>query len=180
MVLIGAGSSLGCMAVYRAESVTGKGYSETRLEDDTFKVVYTGDQYTRPDRREAFLLYRCAQLTAQHGYEHFVILQTNTQINHLDNLIHGNEAFPTVLRDKGHFPRAANSSSTVDGQNLYRSYALIKMFDGSKANVSVSYNAKEVMAHLSLKVYGEREIVRNPPSNNRVSQEAREVVGNFQ
>ena len=162
MVLIGGAASLGCMAVYQAEGTRGQGYSDARLTDDTYQVFYTGDQFTRPDTREVFLLYRCAQLTTQQGYEHFVILQANTE-----------------SRENVDSPRRTMSSSTVNGQNRSRSYALIKMFNGSQANVPVSFNAKQVMTHLRLQVYGERDIVRNTPSKKAGSQDAREVVREF-
>jgi hypothetical protein len=179
MVLIVASYSVGCMAVYQAKSKTGQGYSEARLDDGTFDVVYTGSRYTAPERQEVFLLYRCAQLTVQHGYEHFVVLKKNTETNRLDDSIHTNEAV-TVPRDTGHFHPAAHSSNPVDNQDNFRSSALIKMFNGSKANVPVSYNAKETMAHLRVRVYGERDIVRNPPSNNPVSREVNAVGRDFQ
>jgi hypothetical protein len=168
------------MAVYQAKSQTGQGYSEARLDDGTFEVVYTGNKHTRPERQEVFLLYRCAQLTVQQGYERFMILQTNIPTNHLDGSIHKDEAYPTGLLHTGNYHPAAQSSHTVDSQNAYRSSAHIKMFNGSQANVAVSYHAKETMAHLRVRVYGERDIVRNPPSNHPVSREVNAVVRDFQ
>jgi hypothetical protein len=157
LALIGAGSSAGCLAIYQAERGTDNGYSETRLNDDTFNVVYTGYPSTKPDRREAFLLYRCAQLTVQQGYENFVILQVEPHRHPANDVSDGNESFPTAPREALSIRGGAITSRTLNDHTRYRSHAFIKMFHGSKADVPVSYNAKEVMAHLRVSVYGERE-----------------------
>ena len=72
------------------------------------------------------------------------------------------------------------SSRTANEQSHYGSSALIKMFNGSKADVPVSYNAKEVMAHLRVSVYGEWEFVRHLPANTGVSRVATEVDRDLQ
>lgn len=49
------------------------GYSDTRLDDNIFRVSYTGT-YNQPETEiYESLLYRCAQLTLEHGYDYFLM-----------------------------------------------------------------------------------------------------------
>lgn len=66
-----------CATAYRPESLTG-GYSDFHVEDMTYRVRFKGNNYTSHDKVEQFLLYRCAELTAQLGYEHFRLLSQDT------------------------------------------------------------------------------------------------------
>ena len=67
----------GCATAYRYENITG-GYTDFRLADTTYRVRFKGNNYTSRDKVELFLLYRCAQLTEQLGYDHFVLLSEDT------------------------------------------------------------------------------------------------------
>jgi hypothetical protein len=55
------------------------GYSEQRIEDNRFRVTFSGNQFTRRDRVENYLLYRAAELTLQAGYDGFTIVQRDTE-----------------------------------------------------------------------------------------------------
>ncbi|MEP7153022.1 MAG: hypothetical protein ABI856_15040 [Nitrospira sp.] len=173
VVLIGAGASLGCTTLYQAESVKGEGYSDVRLDDDIFKISYKGDKATRPETVDVFLLYRCAELTAQHGYENFLILRTDTGRNHTYDVSHGSDPSNTVFEGNLAVSQGMISPGTVDVQ--YRNDALIKMFNGSMASVPAFFNAKQVMTHLRLKVFGESEIVR--AQSGSASDKARRAAG---
>ena len=67
----------GCATAYRREIITG-GYTNFRLADNTYRVRFKGNNYTSRDKVELFLLYRCAELTEQLGYAHFVLLSEDT------------------------------------------------------------------------------------------------------
>jgi len=67
----------GCATAYRYENITG-GYTDFRLADTTYRVRFKGNNYTSRDKVELFLLYRCAQLTEQLGYDRFVLLSEDT------------------------------------------------------------------------------------------------------
>lgn len=47
------------------------GYSEERISENQYRVVFVGNPHTPPDRVEQFLLRRAAELTLQHGYDWF-------------------------------------------------------------------------------------------------------------
>ncbi len=67
----------GCATAYQHEKITG-GYTDFRLENTTYRVRFKGNNYTSRDKVELFLLYRCAELTEQLGYDHFVLLSEDT------------------------------------------------------------------------------------------------------
>jgi hypothetical protein len=108
----------GCATAYQREKVTG-GYTNFRLADHTYRVRFKGNNYTSRDKVELFLLYRCAELTAQLGYDHFVLLSEDT------------------LDISDPFAKAG-----VVPRNYYAT-ALIEVLDDR--NHPAAYNAKEVM-----------------------------------
>ena len=67
----------GCATAYRPENLTG-GYTNFRLADTTYRVRFKGNNYTSRDKVEQFLLYRCAELTTQLGYDHFLLISEDT------------------------------------------------------------------------------------------------------
>ncbi|HJP68220.1 MAG TPA: hypothetical protein VJ846_04900 [Sphingomicrobium sp.] len=68
---------------YRAYSASGihGGYSEQEIASDRFLVRFHGNSLTPRDRVEGYMLYRAAELTAQHGFDWFIVLDRNTEHN---------------------------------------------------------------------------------------------------
>ena len=60
----------GCATAYGKRGMTG-GYSDQRLDDTHYIVRFDGNGYASGDRVWYFWIYRCAQLTAYHGYTYF-------------------------------------------------------------------------------------------------------------
>jgi len=108
----------GCATAYQQEKITG-GYTNFSLEETTYRVRFKGNNYTSRDKVELFLLYRCAELTEQLGYDHFVILSEDT----LD--------ISDPLAKAGIFPR-----------NYYATALIRVVRDPDQPAV---YNAQEVM-----------------------------------
>jgi hypothetical protein len=54
------------------------GYSEQRLEDNRFRVMFTGNSFTSRRTVENYLLYRAAELTIQAGYDGFTMTDRGT------------------------------------------------------------------------------------------------------
>ena len=49
------------------------GYSDQQIAPDRFLVRFHGNEMTSRERVEGYLLYRAAELTAQHGYDWFMM-----------------------------------------------------------------------------------------------------------
>ncbi len=52
------------------------GYSELPIDTDRFEVTFTGDYDTPTQTVDQYGLYRCAELTNQHGYDYFIVEHT--------------------------------------------------------------------------------------------------------
>ena len=66
----------GCATSYHTTSYTG-GFSETQLAPEVFRVFFRGNGYTSGERAQDFALLRAADLTLQHGFTHFAIVDEN-------------------------------------------------------------------------------------------------------
>ena len=71
--------STGCLGAthYRAHTGYKGGYADARLDENTFKVSFTGNDFTSRTTAETYLMYRCAELSVAAGYSHFVVLQAD-------------------------------------------------------------------------------------------------------
>lgn len=111
----------GCATAYQPQKITG-GYTDFSLSETTYRVRFKGNNYTSRNKVEQFLLYRCAELTTQLGYDHFVLLNEDT----LD--------ISDPFAQAGIFPR-----------NYYATTLIQVLHDPDH---STAYNAKEVMRRI--------------------------------
>ncbi|MBC8193763.1 MAG: hypothetical protein ISR87_03210 [Candidatus Marinimicrobia bacterium] len=65
---------LGCAVTYRPMNASG-GYSENKINENTFEVTFEGNQYNDLDEVRTYLTFRCAELTLEQGLSHFLIIQ---------------------------------------------------------------------------------------------------------
>lgn len=49
------------------------GYAEVQIEPNRMLISYRGDSATPRETVEMYLLYRAAETTLEHGYDHFVV-----------------------------------------------------------------------------------------------------------
>ena len=54
------------------------GYTESRLENDRYRVSFKGNSLTNRETVENYLLFRAAELTLQNGYDTFTIVNRDT------------------------------------------------------------------------------------------------------
>ncbi len=55
------------------------GYSETRLDENRYRVNFSGNSFTSRETVEGYLLYRAAELTVESGYDWFQITDHTTE-----------------------------------------------------------------------------------------------------
>jgi len=67
----------GCATPYQKSGLRG-GYSETRLDENVFKVSFNGNANTGGNRVYDFTLLRSAELALRHEYKYFVIVDSNS------------------------------------------------------------------------------------------------------
>lgn len=56
-----------------------RGYSEYRVEDDRWRVTFSGNSATTRETVEMYLLYRTAELTLANGFEWFRVAERSTE-----------------------------------------------------------------------------------------------------
>lgn len=71
---------VGCATTYQPSSFSG-GFSETRLDQNVFRVSFEGNGYTDAQRAEDFALLRSAELALKHGFTHFAIISARSDKN---------------------------------------------------------------------------------------------------
>ena len=121
-----------CTTPYQQKGFTG-GYSQVQLDNNSARVEFKGNGYTSRERVEVFLLYRCAELTAEKGYDYFVIAKTDTE-NHQHIFQTTPGTFnATTTGSRGSY---STSGTYTPGQtvtfNKRTAIAVIKMFKGEK------------------------------------------------
>ncbi|EJC7061795.1 hypothetical protein V6961_004480 [Vibrio parahaemolyticus] len=67
----------GCATAYQEKGLLG-GYSETQLDENIFVVRFVGNSSTSKERATAFTLLRSAELTVNHGYSYFSIIDSES------------------------------------------------------------------------------------------------------
>jgi hypothetical protein len=71
-----------CETTYQASSagIYGDGYGDTRVKENSWNVYFQGGPYAEQDFVEAALLYRCAEIAQRAGFDHFLLVSTNTTV----------------------------------------------------------------------------------------------------
>ena len=57
------------------------GFTEQRIEDNRYRIVFRGNSSTTREAVETFLLYRAAELTVQSGFDYFIVTEQDTEAN---------------------------------------------------------------------------------------------------
>ncbi len=62
-----------CSTPYQPKGTLG-GYSQEKILANMYKVEFVGNQHSKPEVIQNFLMYRCAELTLEQGFEYFSIV----------------------------------------------------------------------------------------------------------
>ena len=71
-----------CSTPYQPKGTFG-GYTEEKILNDLYRVEFEGNQHSKPEKIQNYLLYRCAELTQEMGYNYFAIISDE---RHFDEL----------------------------------------------------------------------------------------------
>ena len=111
---------VGCATSYGPMGLAG-GYEDAKVQDDTYNVTFSGNGFTSPVTAKNYLMYRCAEITVQNGYDFFVIVAGDTVVNY-SVMGQGTVAKPmytsTIKLGKGPRP--------VGNHNAYDAHQIIK------------------------------------------------------
>src|SRR5208337_1181572 len=94
----------GCATPYKESGPMG-GYSDMQIDHNTVKVSFRGNAYTHKDTVETYMLYRCAEVTVEKGYDWFAIVSESGETKH--------GSFNTP----GYYTGSGNTSGYIAGNN---------------------------------------------------------------
>jgi hypothetical protein len=83
LALAGSAALGGCMTATPYQpataSASSNGYSDHQIEGNRFEVSFRGNSLTSRETVERYLLFRAAELTVQHGFDHFILVSKDTE-----------------------------------------------------------------------------------------------------
>ena len=57
----------------------GYGFAEQKIEENRFRITFRGNSSTSRETVENSLLFRAAELTRQQGFDHFIVVENDTE-----------------------------------------------------------------------------------------------------
>jgi len=151
--------TIACATSYQPVTNSG-GYREVLIGTNTYRVEFEGNRYTSLEKARTFVLYRCAELTVENGFDSFLVVDTAekkageplTRDERYEEVssVRMSEvnkcATPAVLRDSELRP----ASTVVVKHPVAR--AVIKMIAGPPPSGDPkAHDARRVMAELHVK-----------------------------
>lgn len=66
-------------ATVSSRGAASNGFYEEQIEPGRFRVAFAGNTMTSRETVERYLLYRAAQLTLERGFDHFILINRDTE-----------------------------------------------------------------------------------------------------
>lgn len=132
-----------------------RGYSESKIENDRYRISFKGNSMTDRETVENYMLYRAAELTLQNGYDTFTIVNRDTDKDSRTRSYGG--YMGTRLSYMYFVPRYGWvgawepywTPSRYEQVTRYEAYAEIVMTRGPKGSDPNSFDAKQVSQNLA-------------------------------
>ena len=139
----------GCATPYQAQGITG-GYSERQIDDQTLHVRFGGNGYSTQQTVHKYFMYRCAELTQQHGFKYFMVIPPSMSgaLSPSRNLASGSGFDHNMMRKAYYVPIIIPSGG--GGVTRHEESADIRMFnDDAVLTMKVAgWDAAEVLDQL--------------------------------
>ena len=130
----------------------GLGYSEQPIEEDRYRVTFAGNTLTPRETVENYLLYRAAEVTVERGYDHFVVVDEETERTTIYySTVTGFGGYHGIHSFRRGYPFGGGSvgTATARPRDRYTAFANILMRDGRKPSDDPNaYDAREVLERL--------------------------------
>ncbi len=132
----------------------GYGFTQQRIEDNRYRIVFTGNSLTPLQVVEDYMLYRAAEITLQANYDYFIVAdkQTNKSTRYLATF--SDPGFPYDGPYYGRrFPPYWYAPSFQTGSyhpiESFSTAANIVLYRGKKpSDKAEAYDARDVIARL--------------------------------
>jgi len=154
----------GCATSYQKIGfLTGGGYSEIQLDENVFNVSFRGNGYTSRERVADFTLLRSAELTLEHGFQYFAIIDANSYTSNSTYTMPTTSHTTGIAYGSGNYAYGSATTTTTGGQTYNiskpRSSNTIVCFK-EKPKTVFTYNANFIYKNIRQK-YGITEAAGN-------------------
>ena len=160
--LVGAGAlaltACASTTSYGPAAQNGYGYSEQKIEEDRYRITFRGNSLTDRETVETYLLYRASEITLANGYDHFLVVEDDTEktttysgtVTDPFGPRFGYAPFPYYAYGYGWGGRfGAVQDVDVRPRDRYTAIAYVKLGRGEKpADVTNAYDARQVSENL--------------------------------
>jgi hypothetical protein len=164
--------STGCSTPYQPDGLGG-GYSDNRIDSTTESVEFRGNGYTSKRKVEMYLLYRCAEVTRDAGYDYFIALNPSTEARQGSFSTPGSFSSTTSFLKGAAFTHASYFPGQTITFTSYGATTLIRMGRGPKPVENLgAFNAREVIEYMGPQIHEtseEAEGVQNTIPTTRAS-----------
>jgi len=141
-----------CSTPYQPAGFKG-GYSDTQLSDDQFVVSFRGNGYTSEDKVRNSLLYRCAQLAKEQGYDYFAILGGQMSTSTSTYQTAGTYSGTTQVYGNTAYSQGTYTPGATIPINRHRGEARIKLYkEGSQHSGDSVFSAEKLMKYVGPKI----------------------------
>lgn len=160
---------IGCPTRYQKTGATG-GYSDARIDANTFLVEFHGNGFTSRQTVETYLLYRCAEVTVEAGYDFFVIVGGGVETNDSTN----------TTTTPGHFASSTSGTATTSGSAMaFGNMATGSATTSGSATTTGTYTAPQTNTY-TITTHGGSVRIKGfkgeKPTDNPNAYDARELL----
>lgn len=125
-----------CATHYNSLGFRG-GYSDLKIDSDTYEVEFVGNGYTSQNLIERYFLFRCSEITIENGKRYFVFYGKNIGSVKTNTNIQGD------IDNNGNFSATTNSINKAFGRGT------IKIFESKPDDFEgIIYDAEEIYKRL--------------------------------
>lgn len=151
----------GCATPYAKRRWTIAGYSDQRIDKNTFIVSFQANAATSELTVQSYVLLRCAEVTAEAGYDYFVVMGAMDSGRSASIAVPGSSTSQTTGQVSGYGGTAYGSATTTTqttpgyafGIRLPGNTVTIKAFNGEKPEDNpMAYDAEEIITYLGRQV----------------------------
>lgn len=144
---------------YQAATRSDRGYSETKIEKNRWRIDFKGNSITSRETVETYMLYRAAELTVQQGFDNFTVVRRDTDKDHRTRS-YGGGYWGESLSFSYFVPRRGwvyeyepyYSPPRYEDVTQYEATAEIIMGKGKKSNDPNAFDAHDVVKNLTSQV----------------------------
>ena len=139
-----------CSTSYQPKNALG-GYSEEKILDNLYRVEFEGNQHSKPENIQNYLLYRCAELTQEMGYDYFAIISDERHFDEHSVRPTRGASFQTRTSMSGGTRTIANPDlQTATSSTKYTGVYVIKFLETvDEKHKNLVFNVSHVMEELA-------------------------------